>query len=68
MAVSLAEDGSTLPPIPQTLAGVTAQQTGTPGSGMAASIAQLVSVSVTVAVSAGLTSIACDELTCELMG
>lgn len=54
--------------IPQTLATVTVQQTGTPGFGMVTNIAQLVSVGATVAVNTGLTSITCDELTCELLG
>jgi hypothetical protein len=55
-------------PVPQTLAAVTVQQTGTPGFGMVTNIAQLVSVGATVAVNTGLTSITCDELTCELLG
>jgi hypothetical protein len=55
-------------PIPQTLAAVTVQQTGTPGFGMVTNIAQMVSVGVTVAVNTGFTSITCDELTCELLG
>lgn len=55
-------------PIPQTLAAVTVAQTGTPGFGLVTNIAQLVSVGVTVAVNTGLTSITCDELTCELLG
>lgn len=55
-------------PIPQTLATVTVQQSGTPGFGMVTNIAQLVSVGATVAVNTGLTSITCDELTCELLG
>jgi hypothetical protein len=55
-------------PIPQTLAAVTVAQTGTPGFGMVTNIAQLVSVGATVATNTGLTSITCDELTCELLG
>ena len=55
-------------PIPQTLAAVTVAQTGTPGFGMVTNIAQLVSVGATVAVNTGLTSITCDELSCELLG
>jgi len=55
-------------PLPQTLAAVTVQQTGTPGFGMVTNIAQLVSVGVTVATNTGLTSITTDELTCELLG
>ena len=55
-------------PIPQTLAAVTVTQTGTPGFGMVTNIAQLVSIGATVAVNTGLTSITCDELTCELLG
>ena len=55
-------------PIPQTLAAVTVAQTATPGFGMVTNIAQLVSVGVTIAVNTGVTSITCDELTCELLG
>ena len=55
-------------PIPQTLAAVTVAQTGTPGFGMVTNIAQLVSVGVTIAVNTGVTSITCDELSCELLG
>jgi hypothetical protein len=55
-------------PIPQTLAAVTVAQTGTPGFGMVTNIAQLVSIGVTIAVNTGVTSITCDELTCELLG
>jgi len=55
-------------PIPQTLAAVTVAQTGTPGFGMVTNIAQLVSVGCTVATNTGLTSVTCDELTCELLG
>lgn len=58
----------TVAPIPQTLAAVTVQQTGTPGFGMVTNIAQLVSVGCTVATNTGLTSVTCDELTCELLG
>ena len=58
----------TIAPIPQTLAAVTVGQTGTPGFGMVTNIAQLVSVGVTIAVNTGVTSITCDELTCELLG
>lgn len=54
--------------IPQTLAAVTVTQTGTPGFGMVTNIAQLVSIGVTVGTNTGLTSITCDELTCELLG
>jgi hypothetical protein len=54
--------------IPQTLATVTVAQTGTPGFGMVTNIAQLVSIGATVAVNTGLTSITCDELSCELLG
>jgi hypothetical protein len=57
-----------LAPIPQTLAAVTVGQTGTPGFGMVTNIAQLVSVGVTIATNTGVTSITCDELTCELLG
>jgi hypothetical protein len=55
-------------PIPQTLAAVTVAQTATPGFGMVTNIAQLVSVGVTIATNTGVTSITCDELTCELLG
>jgi hypothetical protein len=55
-------------PIPQTLAAVTVAQTGTPGFGMVTNIAQLVSIGMTIAVNTGVTSITCDELTCELLG
>ena len=55
-------------PIPQTLAAVTVAQTGTPGFGMVTNIAQLVSVGITIAVNTGVTSVTCDELTCELLG
>jgi hypothetical protein len=55
-------------PIPQTLAAVTVTQTGTPGFGLVTNIAQLVSVGCTVATNTGLTSVTCDELTCELLG
>lgn len=58
----------TTAPIPQTLAAVTVVQTGTPGFGMVTNIAQLVSVGCTVATNTGLTSVTCDELTCELLG
>jgi hypothetical protein len=58
----------TFAPIPQTLAAVTVAQTGTPGFGMVTNIAQLVSVGVTIAVNTGVTSVTCDELTCELLG
>lgn len=58
----------TVAPIPQTLAAVTVQQTGTPGFGMVTNIAQLVSVGCTVATNTGLTSVTTDELTCELLG
>src|SRR5215469_14177051 len=58
----------TVAPIPQTLAAVTVAQTGTPGFGMVTNIAQLVSVGCTVATNTGLTSVTCDELTCELLG
>ena len=57
-----------LAPIPQTLAAVTVAQTGTPGFGMVTNIAQLVSVGVTIGTNTGVTSITCDELTCELLG
>lgn len=55
-------------PIPQTLAAVTVAQGATPGFGMVTNTAQLVSVGVTVATNTGLTSVTCDELTCELIG
>jgi hypothetical protein len=58
----------TFAPIPQTLAAVTVAQTASPGLGMVTNIAQLVSVGVTIAVNTGVTSITCDELTCELLG
>jgi len=55
-------------PIPQSLAAVTVAQTASPGLGMVTNIAQLVSVGCTVATNTGLTSVTCDELTCELLG
>jgi len=55
-------------PIPQTVAAATVVQTGTTAFGMVTNIAQLVSIGATVAVNTGLTSITCDELTCELLG
>ena len=55
-------------PIPQSLAAVTVAQTASPGLGMVTNIAQLVSIGVTVATNTGLTSVTCDELTCELLG
>lgn len=58
----------TVSPTPQTLAAVTVAQGGTPGFGLVTNTAQLVSVGVTVATNTGLTSITCDELTCELIG
>jgi hypothetical protein len=58
----------TVYPMPQSLAACTVAQTGSPGFGMVTNIAQLVSVGATVAVNTGLTSITCDELTCELLG
>jgi len=54
--------------IPQTVAAATVIQTGTTAFGMVTNIAQLVSIGATVAVNTGLTSITCDELTCELLG
>lgn len=54
--------------IPQTVAAATVAQTLTPGFGLTTNIAQLVSLGATVAVNTGLTSITCDELTCELLG
>jgi hypothetical protein len=58
----------TISPIPQTLGAVTVAQTGTPGFGMVTNIAQLVSIGCTIAVNTGITSVTCDELTCELLG
>jgi hypothetical protein len=51
--------------IPITAALRTVQQTAT---GLVTNIPQTVMVGATVAVNTGLTSIACDELTCELLG
>lgn len=55
-------------PTPQTLAAATVAQGATPGFGLVTNTAQLVSVGVTVATNTGLTSVTCDELTCELIG
>jgi hypothetical protein len=58
----------TVYPTPQSLAATIVAQGATPGFGMVTNTAQLVSVGVTVATNTGLTSITCDELTCELIG
>lgn len=68
MTIGTSLTAVTVAPIPQTLAAVTVQQTGTPGFGMVTNIAQLVSVGCTVATNTGLTSVTTDELTCELLG
>ena len=52
-------------PIPITAALRTVQQTAT---GLVTNIPQTVMVGVTIATNTGLTSITCDELTCELLG
>ena len=52
-------------PIPITAALRTVQQTAT---GLVTNIPQTVMIGVTIAVNTGLTSITCDELTCELLG
>jgi hypothetical protein len=52
-------------PMPVTVAGMTVAQTAT---GLITYTEQNVFVGVTIATNTGLTSITCDELTCELIG